>query len=335
MTPYLITGAAGFIGFHLAKSLLDRGEEVVGVDNLNAYYNPNLKRDRLQQLFCSPRFQFQQLELADRRATEPLFEQHEFKAVLHMAAQAGVRYSLDNPRVYIESNVVGFLNVLEGCRAAKTQHLVYASSSSVYGANQKLPFSIDDRVDQPVSLYAATKRSNELMAFTYSHLFSLPTTGLRFFTVYGPWGRPDMALFKFADAISAGHPIDIYNGGKMRRDFTYIDDIVEGVLRVAAKIPDPCDNPSGAVASHQSQGVPYRVYNIGNNEPVELERLISILEENFRTKAVRNYLPMQPGDILDTYADIESLQAAIGFRPSTPIELGVSRFVKWYNEYHK
>lgn len=334
MTRYLITGAAGFIGFHLSRTLLNSGEEVVGVDNLNEYYDSKLKRDRLRQLTISPRFRFLELDLADRAATESLFQQIEFQIVLHMAAQAGVRYSIDNPHAYIDSNIVGFLHVLEGCRAAKIGHLVYASSSSVYGANQKLPFSVDDRVDCPVSLYAATKRANELMAHTYSHLYQLPTTGLRFFTVYGPWGRPDMALYKFASAISTGRPIEVYNHGRMRRDFTYIDDIVEGVLRIAEQIPDVHTDQSDAANLNQSNGSPYRLHNIGNNESVELERLISIIERCMGKQAIRNYLPLQPGDVVETHADIQSLQEVVQFRPVTPIEVGVSRFIDWYKSYY-
>lgn len=334
MTFHLVTGAAGFIGFHLSKALLDRGHKVVGVDNLNAYYSVKLKRDRLQQLEGSPRFEFHELELADREATTQLFQRHSFDTVLHMAAQAGVRYSLENPHVYVDSNVVGFVNVLEGCRAKKIKHLVYASSSSVYGGNQKLPYSVSDPVDHPISLYAATKRANELMAYTYSHLFRLPTTGLRFFTVYGPWGRPDMAMYKFADAIATGQLLEVYNHGEMRRDFTYIDDIVEGVLRVAEQIPEPSTNARGLSSWSHPNEPPCRLYNIGNSEPVELERLISILEQCLGRKAERKNVPIQPGDMVETYADIEALQAATGFRPTTPIEIGVSRFVEWYRQYH-
>jgi UDP-glucuronate 4-epimerase len=334
MTAYLVTGAAGFIGYHLAKALSDRGESVFGVDNFNEYYSVQLKRDRLDQLFKSPNFQFESVDLADHEATIALFRRHPFDTVLHMAAQAGVRYSLENPHAYVDSNVVGFLNVLEACRSSRVKHCVFASSSSVYGANQKLPFSVSDRADHPISLYAATKRANELMAFTYSHLYRLPTTGLRFFTVYGPWGRPDMALYKFADAISAGRPIDIYNHGVMRRDFTYIDDVVEGVLRVAAQIPEATADANDSMASSPPGSAPYRLYNIGNNKPVELEHLISLLEQCFGRKAKKNYLPLQPGDVVETYADIDDLQAAVGFRPSTPIDVGVARFVEWYRQYH-
>jgi UDP-glucuronate 4-epimerase len=334
MTVYLVTGAAGFIGYHLAKTLSDRGESVFGIDNFTEYYSVQLKRDRLDQLFKSPNFQFESVDLADHEATNALFRRHPFDTVLHMAAQAGVRYSLENPHAYVDSNVVGFLNVLEACRSSHVKHCVFASSSSVYGANQKLPFSVSDRADHPISLYAATKRANELMAFTYSHLYRLPTTGLRFFTVYGPWGRPDMALYKFADAISAGRPIDIYNHGVMRRDFTYIDDVVEGVLRVAAQIPEATADENDSVASSQPGNAPYRLYNIGNNKPVELEHLISLVEQCFGRTAKKNYMPLQPGDVVETYADIDDLQAAVGFRPSTPIDVGVARFVEWYRQYH-
>jgi UDP-glucuronate 4-epimerase len=272
--------------------------------------------------------------LADRQATAELFQRHSFDTVLHMAAQAGVRYSLENPGAYVDSNLVGFANVLEGCRSSQVKHLVYASSSSVYGANQKLPFSVDDAVDRPISLYAATKRANELMAYTYSHLFRLPTTGLRFFTVYGPWGRPDMAMYKFADAITTGQALEIYNQGEMRRDFTYIDDIVEGVLRTAEQIPGPVSHVPDCSSSSITSEAPYRLYNIGNSEPVELERLISILEQQLGQKANREYVPMQPGDMVETYADIEALQAATDFRPTTPIEVGVAKFVEWYRQYH-
>jgi len=328
---YLVTGAAGFIGYHLAKKLLEQGEEVLGVDNLNDYYSVQLKRDRLDQLTSFPKFCFKKLDLADREAVDSLFQNHDFDTVLHMAAQAGVRYSLENPHAYVDSNLVAFVNILEGCRAQKVAHLVYASSSSVYGANKKVPFSVDDPVDHPVSLYAATKKANELIAHSYSHLYDLPTTGLRFFTVYGPWGRPDMALYKFADAITQGRPIDVYNHGDMRRDFTYIDDIVEGVLRVAKHIPN-ADTRVGS-KSLGSQAA-YQLFNIGNHQPVELESLISVLESCLGQSAKKNYLPMQPGDVLETYADIESLRTAVGFCPSTPIEEGVQQFTQWYLQYH-
>jgi len=330
---YLVTGSAGFIGYHLAKELLARGEHVLGVDNLNDYYNVQLKRDRLKKLTLSANFCFEKQDLADRQAVDLLFQRHEIGAVLHMAAQAGVRYSLKNPHAYVDSNLVAFVNVLEGCRAQQVAHLVYASSSSVYGVNKKAPFSVEDPVDHPISLYAATKKSNELMAHTYSHLYHLPTTGLRFFTVYGPWGRPDMAIYKFTEAIMQGRPIDVYNFGKMRRDFTYIDDIVEGVLRVVEQMPSADVSTDGQ--SERSRRAAYQLYNIGNHRPVELEYLISILESCLGRPAKKNYLPMQPGDVQETYADIESLRKAVGFSPNTPIEEGVPKFVQWYQQYHE
>jgi len=328
---YLVTGAAGFIGYHLAKKLLEQGEDVLGVDNLNDYYSVQLKRDRLVQLTSLPNFRFKELDLADRDAVGTLFQSHEFDTVLHMAAQAGVRYSIENPHAYVDSNLLAFVNVLEGCRSQRVAHLVYASSSSVYGANKKVPFSVDDPVDHPVSLYAATKKANELIAHSYSHLYELPTTGLRFFTVYGPWGRPDMALYKFADAITQGRPIDVYNHGDMRRDFTYIDDIVEGVLRVAKHLPETDTRVEGQSLGSRAA---YQLFNIGNHQPVELERLISVLESCLGQPAKKNYLPMQPGDVLETYADIDSLRAAVGFCPSTSIEEGVQQFTQWYLQYH-
>jgi len=328
---YLVTGAAGFIGYHLAKKLLEQGEEVLGVDSLNDYYSVQLKRDRLEQLTSLPKFSFKEMDLADRDAVGSLFQSHDFDTVLHMAAQAGVRYSIENPHAYVDSNLVAFVNVLEGCRSQRVAHLVYASSSSVYGANKKVPFSVDDPVDHPVSLYAATKKANELIAHSYSHLYELPTTGLRFFTVYGPWGRPDMALYKFADAITQGRPIDVYNHGDMRRDFTYIDDIVEGVLRVAKHLPDANTRVDGQSLGSRAA---YQLFNIGNHQPVELESLISVLESCLGQPAKKNYLPMQPGDVLETYADIESLRTAVGFFPNTSIEEGVQRFVQWYLQYH-
>ncbi len=334
MSTYLVTGAAGFIGYALARRLLDQGGEVVGFDNVNDYYSVQLKRDRLRQLHDYDRFRFVQADLVDAGAVRGLFARHDFDRVVHLAAQAGVRYSLEVPEVYIQSNLVGFLNILEACRHAKTPHLTYASSSSVYGGGTKMPFSVEDRVDHPLSLYAATKKSNELMAHTYSHLYGLPTTGLRFFTVYGPWGRPDMALFLFVKAILEGRPIDVFNHGKMRRDFTYIDDLVEGVHRVSDQIAvaDPdwdSSNPSPATSS-----APYRVFNIGNHQPVELGRFIEVIEQSLGQTAVKNFLPMQPGDVPATYADIDALDAAVGYRPSTPIEVGIERFVEWYRDYY-
>jgi len=324
----LVTGAAGFIGFHLSKQLLEQGNTVIGLDNLNDYYDVSLKEDRLAQLKPFPNFKFYPLDLADRAGMENLFAQESFEVVAHLAAQAGVRYSLQNPHAYVDSNLVGFMNILEGCRHAEIQHLVYASSSSVYGANQKIPFSVEDNVDHPVSLYAATKKANELMAHTYSHLYNIPTTGLRFFTVYGPWGRPDMAYFLFTQAILEGRPINVFNYGKMRRDFTYIDDVVEGIVRLLVHTPEIGE--TGAVSD-----APYKIYNIGNNKPIELMRLIEVLEDCLGKKAVKNFCPMQPGDVPMTYADVDALMQDVGFSPSTPIEVGVERFVNWYQSYYK
>ncbi len=335
MGNYLVTGAAGFIGFHVARRLLERGDQVVGVDNLNDYYAVQLKRDRLAILQQHPNFQFDHIDIADRKELEKPFATHEFTAVIHLAAQAGVRYSLENPAAYVASNLIGFGNILELCRHRQIGHLVYASSSSVYGANRRMPFSVHDNVDHPLSLYAATKKANELMAHTYSHLFQLPTTGLRFFTVYGPWGRPDMAVFRFTEAILAGQPIDVYNHGDMRRDFTYVDDIVEGVLRVAEKIPAPNPAWNAEQPDPSSSFAPYKVYNIGNNRPVELLHLISVLERQLGKSATKNLLPLQPGDVLETFADISDLERDVGFRPETTIETGIARFVDWYREYHQ
>ncbi len=331
----LVTGAAGFIGFHLSRRLLEMGWDVVGIDNLNDYYDPSLKRARLEILAESERFSFVRLDLEDREGMESLFGSNAFSVVVNLAAQAGVRYSIENPRAYIDSNIVGFLNVLEGCRHSDSvQHLVYASSSSVYGANTSYPFSVRDNVDHPVSLYAATKKSNELMAHTYSHLYGLPTTGLRFFTVYGPWGRPDMALFKFTRAIRAGEAIDVYGQGDMRRDFTYIDDIVEGVTRVMTSVPQSDPNWTGDAPDPSSSAAPWRVFNIGNHDPVELMHFIAVIEEALGTKALKNMMPMQPGDVPATAADVQALSDAVGFEPSTSIEDGVKRFVEWYLEYY-
>lgn len=334
MTKILLTGAAGFIGYHLAERLLDRGDQVVGVDNLNPYYDVKLKEARLERLQASPGFDFRHVEIADRGAMAELFAEVQAPAVVHLAAQAGVRYSLENPHAYVESNLVGFMNVLEGCRHEGVEHLVYASSSSVYGANTKMPFSVGHNVDHPVSLYGATKKANELMAHSYSHLYGLPATGLRFFTVYGPWGRPDMAMFLFTRAILAGKPIDVFNEGKCLRDFTYVDDVVEGLVRVVDSPPEgdvdwSSDEPSAATSS-----APYRVYNIGNNNPVELLRLIEVIEENLGKKAKMNLLPLQPGDVPATYADVADLSRDTGFRPDTSIEEGVARFVEWYRSYY-
>ncbi len=334
MSKYLVTGAAGFIGYHLCEALLRRGDEVVGLDNLNDYYSVQLKRDRLAQLADQKRFSFHRIDLVDREAIDALFVEHRFPVVLNMAAQAGVRYSLTNPHAYMQSNLVGFLNILEACRHTDVGHLVYASSSSVYGANTRMPFSVHDNVDHPVSMYAASKKSNELIAHSYSHLYRLPTTGLRFFTVYGPWGRPDMALYLFTEAILAGRPIDVYNHGKMKRDFTYIDDVVEGVVRTADRPAVANPNWSGDEPDPGTSAAPYRLYNIGNNQPVELMDLIDILEKCLGTKAKKNLLPIQPGDVPETYANVDDLTRDVGFQPSSTIEDGVARFVAWYRQYH-
>lgn len=321
----LITGTAGFIGFHMAMRLSAERPDarIVGLDNVNAYYDPNLKEARLAELAKLENFTFHRLDLADRERMENLFKTEKPNLVVHLAAQAGVRYSIENPHAYIDSNIVGFLNILEGCRHNGVDHLLYASSSSVYGANTKVPFSTDDRVDNPVSLYAATKKSNELMAYTYSHLYGIPATGLRFFTVYGPWGRPDMAYFKFTQAIYAGKPIDIYNFGDMKRDFTYIDDIVEGIARLLPLPPKPQSGP------------PHMVYNIGNNQPEDLMEMISLLENELGIKAERNLLPMQPGDVYSTYADVDPLTKLTGFKPSTSLKDGLHKFAEWYKAYYK
>lgn len=331
---YLVTGAAGFIGFHTTQRLLDRGDEVVGLDNLNDYYSVQLKQDRLTQLTSRDGFRFVEMNLADRERMPGLFEAEQFDFVINLAAQAGVRYSLTNPHAYVDSNLVGFVNVIEGCRHSGVKHLTYASSSSVYGGNTTMPFSIHDNVDHPISLYAASKKANELMAHTYSHLYRLPTTGLRFFTVYGPWGRPDMALFLFTDAILSGRPIDIFNNGQMRRDFTYVADIVEGIIRVTDNIPTENPEWSSANPDPATSSAPYRVYNIGNNQPVELMRLIEVLESCLGKTAEKNFMPMQPGDVPATFADVDDLIRDVDFKPATTIEEGVGRFVEWYREYH-
>jgi UDP-glucuronate 4-epimerase len=333
MKKVLVTGAAGFIGSHVAHVLLARGDTVVGLDNVNAYYDPKLKEARLARLAPLPGFSMVRGELADRPAMDELFAKERFDAVIHLAAQAGVRYSLTNPHAYVDSNLVGFVNILEGCRHHGVKHLAYASSSSVYGANTEMPFSVHHNVDHPLSLYAATKKANELMAHTYSHLYGLPTTGLRFFTVYGPWGRPDMALFLFTRAILRGEPIQVFNEGRMQRDFTYIDDIVEGVVRVADRTAAPDAAWSGAHPDPASSRAPYRVYNIGNNQPVELMHLIATLEAALGKTAIKEFLPMQMGDVPATYADVDDLVRDVGFRPATPIEVGVGRFVEWYRSY--
>jgi UDP-glucuronate 4-epimerase len=329
----LVTGAAGFIGSHVAHHLLDRGDEVVGLDNLNDYYDVNLKYARLERLESRESFSFHKLDVADRAAMEAIFRHDGYERVVHLAAQAGVRYSLTNPHAYVESNVVGFMNILEGCRHHGVEHLVYASTSSVYGANTNMPFSVHHNVDHPLSMYAATKKANELMAHTYSHLYGLPTTGLRFFTVYGPWGRPDMALFLFTENILAGKPIDVFNYGKHRRDFTYVDDIVQGVVRTLDHVAQPNHEWSGQQPDPGTGKAPYRIYNIGNSQPVELMRYIEVLEECLGRKAQMNLLPLQLGDVPDTYADVEDLTNDVGYRPSTPVEEGVKRFVEWYRGY--
>ncbi len=331
----LVTGAAGFIGANLSQRLLARGDEVLGYDNLNDYYDPTLKEARLDALLPQPGFRFVRASLEDRPALEAAFADFKPERVVNLAAQAGVRYSLENPHAYVDSNIVGFMNILECCRHNGVGHLVYASSSSVYGANRKLPFAVEDSVDHPVSMYAATKKANELMAHTYSHLFALPTTGLRFFTVYGPWGRPDMALFLFTKKILAGEPIDVFNHGHHTRDFTYVDDIVEGVIRTLDSVPgpDPAHDPMAPTAATSS--APYRVYNIGNHQPVELLRYIEVLEQCLGRSAVKRLLPLQAGDVPDTYADVSALQRATGYAPSTTIDVGIARFVAWYRAYFK
>ena len=331
----LVTGTAGFIGSTLSHRLLDRGDEVIGIDNLNDYYDVNLKIARLDRLTCRPGFTDIRCDLEDRDAIEKAFVTHKPDRVVNLAAQAGVRYSLENPRAYIDANLVGFINILEGCRHHEVEQLVYASSSSVYGANTEMPFSIHHNVDHPLSLYAATKKANELMAHTYSHLYQLPTTGLRFFTVYGPWGRPDMALFLFTKSILAGEPIDVFNYGNHRRDFTYIDDIVEGVIRTLDSVATPNPDWDGANPDSATSMAPYRLYNIGSNKPIELMRYIEILEECLGKKAIKNMLPMQPGDVPATYADVDDLIADVGYQPSTPIETGISNFVDWYRDFYK
>ena len=326
----MVTGAAGFIGFHVARRLLDAGTPVIGVDNMNAYYDPKLKEARLREIADRPGFAFHRLDLADRNATAALFAGQRPKRVVHLAAQAGVRYSLADPHAYVDANIVGFLNVLEGCRHGGVEHLTYASSSSVYGANTAMPFSVHQGADHPLSLYGASKRANELMAHCYSHLFALPTTGLRFFTVYGPWGRPDMAMFLFTEAILAGRPVKVFNHGHMRRDFTYIDDVVEGVVRVSDRTAAADPAWDGAHPDPAGSRALFRLYNIGNSEPVDLMRVIGALEQALGRKATIELLPMQPGDVPETYADVGDLARDVGFRPSTPIEEGVRRFVAWY-----
>jgi len=331
----LVTGSAGFIGSTLVLRLLERGDEVIGIDNLNDYYDVNLKLARLARTKAYPRFLEICASLEDRTAIEQAFKTHQPQRVVNLAAQAGVRYSLENPRAYVDSNVVGFLNILEGCRHYDVESLVYASTSSVYGANTRMPFSVHDNVDHPLSLYAATKKANELMAHTYSHLYNLPTVGLRFFTVYGPWGRPDMALFLFTRNILAGQPIDVFNYGNHRRDFTYVDDIVEGVTRALDKVPEPNPAWSGDAPDSATSLAPYRLYNIGSHRPVELLRYIEVLEQCLGRTAKKNLLPLQKGDVPDTYADVQALIDDVGYQPSTPIEEGVARFVEWYRAYYQ
>jgi UDP-glucuronate 4-epimerase len=331
----LVTGAAGFIGFHVAQQLLAEGREVVGVDSVNDYYDPRLKEARLDILKQNPGFIFAKLDLADRAASKALFEQHPCPVVVHLAAQAGVRYSLQNPRAYVDANIQGFANVLEGCRHNGCKHLLFASSSSVYGANTKLPFSVQDNVDHPISLYAASKKANELMAHAYSHLYRIPATGLRFFTVYGPWGRPDMAMFIFAKAILAGEPIRLFNHGKMRRDFTFIDDVSQAVVRLVDRPPQGDPKWDGSHPDPATSSAPWRIYNIGNNRPEELMHVVLLLEKEFGRSAIKEMLPLQPGDVEATYADVSDLEREIGFRPSTSIEDGIARFARWYREYHR
>ena len=331
----LVTGTAGFIGFHVVQRLLSSGRAVVGLDSVNDYYDPALKRARLDVLARQSNFTFVQSDLADREATKSLFALYRFSAVVHLAAQAGVRYSLENPHAYTDANIEGFLNVLEGCRHHGCRHLLFASSSSVYGTNTKLPFSVQDNVDHPISLYAASKKANELMAHAYSHLYRIPATGLRFFTVYGPWGRPDMAMFIFAKAIVEGKPIRLFNHGNMRRDFTYVDDVVEAIARLIDKPPQGNPAWSGADPDPASSAAPWKIYNIGNNRPEELMHVVALLEKEFGRAAIKEMLPMQPGDVPATYADVEGLARDVGFRPATSIEEGIARFSKWFREYHK
>jgi len=331
----LVTGAAGFIGYHVARRLLENGRQVVGLDNMSAYYDPKLKEARLAELSKLKGFQFVKLDLADRAGMAALFKERRFPFVVHLAAQAGVRHSLVDPFAYVDANLVGFTNILEGCRHNGCRHLLYASSSSVYGANTRMPFSIHDNVDHPLSLYGASKKANELMAHAYANLFGLPTTGLRFFTVYGPWGRPDMAMWLFASAIIAGRPIKLFNHGNMRRDFTYIDDVVEAVVRLVERPPAPNPNWSGEAPDPGSSGAPWRVYNIGNNNPVELLEVVRLLERSIGKKAKRELLPMQPGDVPATFANVDDLMREVGFKPSTSVADGVARFIEWYRAYHR
>lgn len=331
----LVTGAAGFIGFHVAQKLLQTGHRVVGLDNLNSYYDPALKEARLDVLKNDPAFSFVRLDLADRGGVANLFGEHRFPVVIHLAAQAGVRYSLENPHAYVDANLQGFANILEGCRHNECRHLLYASSSSVYGANTKLPFSVHDNVDHPISLYAASKKANELMAHAYSHLYRIPSTGLRFFTVYGPWGRPDMAMFLFAKAIVDGKPIKLFNHGDMLRDFTYIDDVTEAVVRLIDHVPVGQVTASDAVLDPATSTAPWRIFNVGNNHPEHLSKVVALLEKEFGRTAIKDMLPMQPGDVPATYADVDDLMREVGFRPSTSIEDGIARFAAWFRDYHR
>ena len=333
-TRVLITGAAGFIGFHLSKRLLKDGYRVIGIDNLNPYYDVTLKEARLSRLTSFQTFSFYQADLSEREKVEKIFSSIQFDTVVHLAAQAGIRYSLENPHAYVNSNLVGFIHILEGCRHHGVKHLVFASSSSVYGANTLMPFSVHHNIDHPVSLYAATKKANELMAHTYSHLFALPCTGLRFFTVYGPWGRPDMALFLFTKAISEGNPIKVFNHGEMLRDFTYIDDIVEGMVRVMGRLPEPDPTWAGDRPDPGTSYAPYKIYNIGNNNPVKLLDFIHVIEKSLGKSAEKEFVDLQPGDVPKTYANIDDLITDVGFRPRTPIEVGIKRFISWYEEYY-
>ncbi len=331
--PILITGAAGFIGFHVARSLLSQGRRVVGLDSITAYYDPALKEARCAELAASDRFEFVRLHLADRPATSALFRKYRFSRVVHLAAQAGVRHSISHPEDYVDANIQGFANVLEGCRHNGCEHLIFASSSSVYGANTRLPFRVQDNVDHPISMYAASKKANELMAHSYAHLFRLPVTGLRFFTVYGPWGRPDMAMWIFAESIIAGKPIRLFNQGKMQRDFTYIDDVVEAIVRLIDRPASPNPHWSGRDPDPATSSAPYRIYNIGNNKPADLLHVVAELEKCIGRNAQRELLPMQPGDVPATFADVEDLMRDVGFRPSTPVETGIRNFVDWYRRY--
>ena len=335
VNPILVTGAAGFIGFHVAHRLVEAGRDVIGVDNLSSYYDPKLKQARLRELAGAKNFKFVRLDLADRAATAALFAEHRFPFVIHLAAQAGVRHSLVDPYAYADSNLDGFLNILEGCRHAGCRHLVYASSSSVYGSNTRMPFRTSDNVDHPLSLYGASKKANELMAHSYSHLFNLPTTGLRFFTVYGPWGRPDMAMWIFTAAISAGKPIKLFNNGNMLRDFTYIDDVVQAVVRLIDRPARGDPDWSAEAPDPARSSAPWRIYNIGNNSPVDVLAVVKILEQTIGKKAIRELLPMQPGDVPATFADVGDLMRDVGFKPSTPIAEGIARFIAWYKEYHR